>query len=65
MNYTLLLDAETTIEVYLTTKDNYTGSVSVYVDGGSENMAVLNDGRYVVRISDIPAHKLAEKHALT
>ena len=65
VNYTLLLDAATTIEVCLTPKSDYTGAVSVYVDGGTEDMAESDGGVYVVRISDIPAHKLAKKHTLT
>ena len=64
VNYTLVLDAATTLEVCLTPKSDYTGSVSVSVDGKSTE-ASLESGKYVARVSNISAHRLADKHTFT
>ena len=64
VKFALILDSETTIELYLTPKDDYTGDVTACLDGGNINMAVKNGGQYTVSIGNISAHKLGETHTL-
>jgi len=64
VKFALILDSETTIELYLTPKDDYTGEVYAYLDGGNINMAVKDGGQYTVSIGNISAHKLGETHTI-
>ncbi|MBQ6970843.1 MAG: hypothetical protein IJP86_00645, partial [Synergistaceae bacterium] len=65
VSFALVLDSETAIELYLASKDTYTGNVAAYVDGGSKNMAVRKGGEYVVSIGNISAHKLGTTHTVS
>ena len=65
IGYTLALDSDTTVELYLRPADGYTGNVGAYSRGvigvtdTNANLAVRqSDGRYLVQISGIPAHRL-------
>ena len=61
VTYSLLLDSDTGINVYLQVKEGYTGTVTATIGSGTENAAVLQpDGRYLVTISNISAHKLGD-----
>ncbi|MBQ6972765.1 MAG: hypothetical protein IJP86_10495, partial [Synergistaceae bacterium] len=65
VSFALVLDSETAIELYLASKDTYTGNVAAYVDGGSKNMAVRKGSEYVVSIGNISAHKLGTTHTVS
>ena len=65
IGYRLVLDSDTALELFLRPADDYTGSVSAYSRGAigitdtNANLAVRqSDGRYLVQISGIPAHRL-------
>jgi len=61
VTYSLALDSETGINVYLQVKEDFTGAVTASVGSGTENVAELqSDGRYLVKISNISAHKLGD-----
>ncbi len=62
VTYSLVLDSETGIRFYLTPKDGFTGDVTAFLgDDTGNNLAVKqSDGRYLVSISGIVAHKLGE-----
>lgn len=62
--FSLLLDSETTIRLYLTPKDDYKGSIEAYINGGTNNQAVLTDGKYIVNITGISAHKLGDTYTV-
>ena len=64
VTFALILDSETAIEIYLAPKDDYSGNVAAYVDGGKTNMAVKKGGEYVVSIGNISAHKLGKTYTV-
>ena len=72
--YKLHLDAETTVDVYLTTKDgkaptNVTLTIHEEESGRETTKKVTpvkqSDGRYLIRISGISAHKLGDMISIT
>ena len=72
--YKLHLDSETTVDVFLTTKDGKTPTnVKLYTTpagGGSVTVknvtpAKQSDGRYLIRISGISAHRLGDIYEIT
>ncbi|MBQ7168761.1 MAG: hypothetical protein IJR63_02515, partial [Synergistaceae bacterium] len=64
-SFALVLDSETAIELYLATKDGYTGNVGAYVDTNTtDNMAVKKGNEYVVSIGNISAHLLGKTHTV-
>ena len=72
--YKLHLDAETTVDVYLTTKDgsaptNVKLSVREELSGKTVTKDVVpelqSDGRYLIRIPGISAHKLGDIYTIT
>ena len=72
--YKLHLDAETTVDVYLTTKDgkaptNVTLTIREEESGKETTKKVTpvkqSDGRYLIRISGISAHKLGDMMTIT
>ncbi|MBQ3447807.1 MAG: hypothetical protein IJG37_09225, partial [Synergistaceae bacterium] len=66
LTYSLVLDSETALNIYLTPSESYTGNVAAYLDGGRANLAVKqSDGRYRVQISGISAHLLGNTYTLT
>ena len=61
--FSLYLDTETSIYVYLYVKDGYTGTVTATLDGGNSNVAEkISENQYRVKINNISAHLLGEKH---
>ena len=61
INYSLSLAAETTINLTIKMSAEYSGSVFASLNGGTENVAVLQpDGTYMVQISGISAHRLGD-----
>ena len=61
VTYSLALDSETGINVYMQVQEGFSGPVTASIGSGTENVAELQpDGRYLVRISNISAHKLGD-----
>ena len=58
INFTLLMDSDTSIYLYFKPASEYDGSFSVTVDGRAATATKQADGRYLVRIPNIVAHKL-------
>ena len=59
-SYSLNLDADTTINLTIKRRNNYTGNIYAYVNGSNVNRAIgQTDGTYIVKISDLAAHELA------
>ena len=59
VSFTLVLDSETAIKVYIKPASGYTGNITATVGSSTVNAAELqDDGRYMVRIPKISAHKL-------
>jgi hypothetical protein len=65
LTYSLVLDAETGIYVYVSPAEGFEGSVTASVDGGGRCDATpLPGGRYRIAIEGIPAHKLGDWHEI-
>ena len=64
VSFALVLDSETAIEIYLASKDGYTGTVCAYVNNGERNMAVKKGSEYVVSIGNVSAHLLGTTHTV-
>ena len=65
VQYSLLLDSKTTINVYLEVNEGYTGTVTATLDGGTTNVATkLSSKEYLVQIRNIPAHELSTIHTI-
>ena len=62
VEFSLLFDSKTTINVYLTVKSTYAGTVSATFNGTEAQK--LSDGRYFVQIRNIPAHELATMYEI-
>ena len=58
--YKLHLDAETTVDVYLTPKSGKTLTASATFNGKTYTAEKQSDGRYLVRIPNISAHLLGD-----
>lgn len=65
IGYRLVLDSDTALELFLRPAEGYTGKICAYSRGAigitdtGANLAVKqSDGRYLVQISGIPAHRL-------
>lgn len=64
ITYSLYLDAETSVYVYLKPNADYTGNLTVTVDGSEAEAELQKDGRYRVAIRDISAHRLGDTHTI-
>ena len=64
VNYSLVLDSETSINFKIRKREGYTGTIKVYVDGKAVTPKTLTDGRLQVTASNIPAHKLGDMHTV-
>ncbi len=63
VTFSLYMDTETSIFVYLYVRDGYGGPVSATLDDGTENVAEkVSDGVYRVKIRNISAHRLGEQY---
>ena len=58
--YKLHLDAETTVDVYLTPKNGAAITASATFNGKTYTAVKQSDGRYLVRIPNISAHMLGD-----
>ena len=66
ISYSLSLASETMINLTFKMATGYSGSVFASLNGGTENMAVLQpDGRYLVQITELSAHKLGDTQTVT
>ena len=65
VTFFLHLDMETSVYVCLYVKDGRTGEVTARLEGGSSNVAgKIGYRKYWVKIDDISAHLLGEKHGV-
>ena len=64
VNYTLVLDSDTSINLKFKKKSGYTGKFTVTVDGNTVSPKTLSDGRLQVTIANISAHKLGDMHTV-
>ena len=61
----LNMESDTTLNVYLSRKKSYTGTVSASIDGGTmTELTALEDGRYRIDIEKIAAHNLGTVHTI-
>ena len=58
--YKLHLDSSTTVDVYLTVEKGTALTASTTFDGKTYKAELQSDGRYLIRIPDISAHKLGD-----
>jgi hypothetical protein len=63
ITYSLKMDSEIAIEVFFKMKSRYAGAFTVTLDDVTYT-AVKESGRYVVRITNIPAHELGMTHII-
>ncbi|MBQ2615604.1 MAG: hypothetical protein IJF90_01965, partial [Synergistaceae bacterium] len=65
VSFALVLDSETAIEIYLTSKDGYTGTVCAYIGTNTtDNMAVKKGSEYVISIGNVSAHLLGREYTV-
>ena len=64
VNYSLALDADTSLIFKIKPADNYKGKVTVTVDGKAAKATKLSDGRYQVTVNNIAAHQLGDTHTV-
>ena len=65
LTFNLTLDSSTTLRIFLTPEEGYTGEITAYLGNGTENVAVKQaNGTYLVTIPDIPAHMLGQKYLI-
>ena len=64
VNFALVLDSNTDLMFMIKKASGYTGSVTVTVDGTTVTPSIDKDGRYVVTVSGIAAHKLGTAHTV-
>ena len=62
ITYSLDLESETAIYIYLKMKSGYTGPVTALMDGNSITCAKQKDGRYRIKIDGIAAHQLGDTY---
>lgn len=63
--YALMLDSSTVLKLFFTTKGDFEGTPMVSVQGGEAFAAEKSDGRYVITIDDLSAHKLADMNEVS
>ncbi|MBR0247767.1 MAG: InlB B-repeat-containing protein, partial [Synergistaceae bacterium] len=65
VSFALVLDSETAIEIYLASKDGYTGTVCAYIGTNTtDNMAVKKGSEYVISIGNVSAHLLGREYTV-
>ena len=64
ITYSLYLDAETSVYVYLKPAGGYDGIVRVTENGQEVKTELMSDGRYRADIFNISAHRLGDTHNL-
>ena len=61
--FATVFDSETTIRVYFTPTQGYSGTFAAVVDGKAYSMTA-SGGRYLLEIANIPSDKLSEAHTI-
>lgn len=64
VTFTLELDSDTTLDIFLVVPDDCRQSLSVTYNGGGRIGSFQPDGRYKVQISDIAAHQLGDTYTI-
>ncbi len=64
VTYSLYLDAETSIYLYVKVNDGYDGAVTATVDGVQAAAERQSDGRYRIAIGNIEAHQLKKTYGV-
>ena len=64
VEFALELDSETIIDVYLIPKQDYTGTVTAYLDGKAVDLEYSN-GEYLLKIPGVSAHLLANMYTIS
>ncbi len=64
VSYSLTLDTDTAINLFITTADGYTGSVTASI-GGNALDVIQTGGRYKIVIAGIPANLLGDMKTVT
>lgn len=64
VTFTLELDSDTTLDIFLVVPDDCRQSLSVTYNGGGGIGSFQPDGRYKVQISDIAAHQLGDTYTI-
>ncbi len=69
ISYSLSLQTETTLNVFVKPKENYTGDAAIKItkDGEATSFTAVkqSDGRYLISIPNISAHHLGETYVIT
>ena len=63
--FSLGLDSETTIRIYLTLADGFAGDVAAACGDESLGCEILESGRYLIEIPGIPAYALDNTYSIT
>ena len=63
--FSLVLDSETAMRIYLTLADDFTGDVAAECEGASVACEELKDGRYLIEIPGITAPGLGDVYSVT
>ena len=65
VTYSLNLETETAIRIYLRVQDGYKGAVTAALGETPVNCVRQKDGRYRIELGGIPAHRLGDAYELT
>ena len=65
VTFSLDLESETAIRIHLRVRAGYSGTVTATVNGNSADCVLQNDGRYLIEIGGISAHKLGDEYNVT
>ncbi|MBR3416776.1 MAG: hypothetical protein IKH09_08790 [Clostridia bacterium] len=63
--FSLVLDSETTLRLFLRVRDGYTGDAAATCNGDDVACVQQTSGRYLVEIADIPAFALGDTYDIT
>lgn len=64
VTFSLLLESETGIKLYLKPKADYTGGIAAYIGEGTNNQASKVGNEFVVTITGISAHQLGKVYTV-
>ena len=64
-NFSLVLDSETTIRLFVSRGDGYTGPVTFKVDGVDAEATQLSNGRLLLEIPNLGAHMLSRTYTVS
>jgi len=64
VTYSLSLESETTLNIYLKMKEGYTGPVTASIGGNAVDAVLQTDGRYRIRIKNISADDLSDTYEI-